>query len=378
VLRHGGERGEKLLENEETEIMLNPYYRAITVTDNEVYFTPGFRSSYSFNAIDDKELNLLGKLVEALRKPTTFKELSARLNVEGKNVQELKEIVSNLYKSGVVCQPSENPTILYYRMHYDQVPSLAQKKITVIGAGPLGSRVISSLLKMNVGVLKVLDGRKIKDLPREKALFPYIGVENPEGTSYIELLEHAVGSSQDVKERLSFQDIKLNDIQKSANVVEGSDLTIVALENYQPTFFQQVNTMNLEKRLTTLFSFVDGNFGVIGPFVIPNETPCYLCVEQAYEASVLQSSTFFSVKEYMKENERTDKHVVLSGIPPLFDIVSGYVVDNVVRFLIGDVPSAMNRILYVDFETLTMDIQDALRNPRCPACSRLRPPHKVY
>ncbi|MCC6054398.1 MAG: TOMM precursor leader peptide-binding protein [Thermosphaera sp.] len=360
-------------------LFISPFYKAIIVDPNEVYFTPGFRSAFSFSLRDDKETNILSKLINLLQTPHTFDEICKKLNIPPTRELELERVLQALYERGVLSSVEENPFFMYYKIQLKLEESkIRNKRVMVIGAGPLGSRIILSLAKMDLEKLIVLDDRRIRDPRIEGFLFPYL--DHPEKeTSYIQLLKsHVTRDLGNNIEYIEYKEGMLVDEKHLGKVIPEANLVIVAYESYRPYLFHIVNELCVEKKIPVFFVFVEGNVGVIGPFVIPRETACYSCVEISYDSIWGRSTIYRAYREHIKDLEERGEEIPLSGIPPLYDIVSGIAIDNVVRFIMDATPLLIGRLIFIEHEAFMISVEDALKNPRCPVCSNISTPRKSY
>jgi len=360
--------------SDDDEILLNPNYRVVKVDPNEIYITHGLRSVYSYAVIDDRKLGVLGKIIDMLKQPISVQELLSKLELSADDKQYIKSFINNLYEMGVICKADSDTITAYYRVHYENVPDLTTKDICIIGCGPLGIRIISTLLALRFKSINVFDDRMFLDSEVEKSQFPlYIRRYLLSCRNYSDIIKNFIKDYEEYKTHIKVIDATNED--SLLEVAKSSEIIVVTAEYYRPKLFNDVNELAHRNGFKLLYGFIDGSIGCVGPLVIPKETACYMCFENAFEACSVYRENFITFKHQMMihESERT---YYISQVTPLYDIISGFIIDNLIRFLIGDTLPLLNRVLFLNFESLEIEIQDFLKNPRCPVCSSLKPAHR--
>jgi thiazole/oxazole-forming peptide maturase SagC family component len=360
--------------SDDDEIVLNPNYRAIKVDPNEVYITHGLRSVYSYVVMDDRKLGVLGKIIDMLKQPISVQELLSKLKLSADDTQYIKNFINDLYEMGIISKANENTVTAYYRVHYEDVPDLTTKDLCIIGSGPLGIRIISTLLALGFRSINVFDDRIFLDSKVEKSQFPlYIKRYLSSCRNYSDIVKNFIKDYEEYKTHVKIHDAINED--SLVDVAKSSEITVVTAEYYRPKLFNDLNELAHRNEFRLLYGFIDGSIGVVGPLVIPKETACYMCFENAFEACMHHREDFITLKHQMMLHE-SEQAYYISQVTPLYDILSGFIIDNLIRFLIGDALPLLNRVLFLNFESLEIEIQDFLKNPRCPVCSSLKPAHR--
>ncbi|MEW6456779.1 MAG: hypothetical protein AB1410_08735 [Acidobacteriota bacterium] len=370
MIKIGRERRSELRDDD--KIRWNPYYRIVKLTPDEIYITHGLRSVYSFSIVDNKELHVIGKMTDMLQSSVSLKDLVNNLNLSSKHIPYINETIESFYKKGIIVR--ENECFLpYYQVHYKTLPTLSNANIGLIGAGFIGMRVVQNILSMQVGKsIMIADDRKISNKEIESKNFLFFLMDGACGdrSNYIHILAKYLQRFETLGDKVEIQYFNVLDEQTLKNILRSSDITIIGMERYHPRLFSEINLLAHEEKASILYSFVDGSLGIVGPLVIPGETACYTCMEASLESSMTNPFAFTTFKTFMEKQEEYGENQSLSGIPPLYDIVSGFVVDSFIRFFLsGDSVPIINRALIIDFESLEMDLQDILKIPGCPACS---------
>ncbi len=363
---------EKINNNLESKekIRWNPYYKIIKVSSDELYITHGLRSVFSFSVLDKLGLGVLDKVADLLQSFISMEELIEKIKIRKENENYLIDLLSSLYKNGVVQKEKETLNFCY-SVYYENSEGISGKKIGVVGSGPLSIRNILSIMSLEVKKINILLSEKRNKEVDKKALPILLKDYLEQSENYINSLKKFF-DDKGLEEKIGMiSEFHKENLKK---ILEVSDVILVSFENYFPSFLYEINSLAHEIRKPVLFSFIDGGLGVLGPLVTPGETACFTCFANALEASILHPSYYIPYKSYMEKKEGTFD-IAISGAPPIYDIMSGFTLDSLIRFLMDPISSpVLNRVILLNFESLEIDIQDLLKNPYCPICSKLEPP----
>ena len=149
---------------------------------------------------------------------------------------------------------------------------LAEKTVTVVGCGALGSHIASHLVRAGVGRLILADRDFVEwhNLPRQ-ALYSEADAEAgvPKAVaaarrlrqinSQIEIEEHVIDVSADTVEEL----------------IEGSDLVLDGADNFEVRYL--INEACVKHGIPWVYGGVLGTYGLVAP-IMPGETPCLRCL----------------------------------------------------------------------------------------------------
>jgi thiazole/oxazole-forming peptide maturase SagC family component len=152
-----------------------------------------------------------------------------------------------------------------------------------------------------------------------------------------------------------------------------SDFVVLALETYSPTVLHALNESAINTRTRWLSVYFDGSEAVIGPTYVPGETCCYHEFETQAQASLRYKAEYLVFKEFLRDTAVDTEPLVL---PPYASVAAGFAVTSVVRSLLNGQTFTSGRAMRINFETLSIDMQDVLRLPRCPACGGARPTYR--
>jgi bacteriocin biosynthesis cyclodehydratase domain-containing protein len=153
--------------------------------------------------------------------------------------------------------------------------------------------------------------------------------------------------------------------------LKAATVAVVVADTFAPTLLHAANAAAIETRIPWISAYVDGSEAVVGPTYVPGETCCYYEFEMQTEASTTMIHEVLLLKE------------AAGGAPqpvPMMsthlDVAGGLAVDSTLRFLITGTAPTVGRAIRFHFERATVDHQDVLRLPRCPACGPTRAPYR--
>ncbi|MCI0391368.1 MAG: TOMM precursor leader peptide-binding protein [Acidobacteria bacterium] len=250
---------------------------------------------------------------------------------------------------------------------------LKQARVTVIGGGRLGSVVASNLLGSGVGHLRVIDSRPVEDHDvgavyaredlggaRADVIVSRLGHINP----FVELTGAAtrLETGEDVSEAIG-----------------ACDFVVVCEDDPAVKVFELANEVCLQKKIPWLGVSLSRLQGMIGPMVIPGETPCYRCYKLRERSNAAHVNDYISFEDYLRNNPG---HSVRQGSLRPFDSIIGSLAALDVVYALTNLadPKSLGNLLIVDLLNLELESHPILRLPRCPSCSpaRNKPKRKIY
>jgi bacteriocin biosynthesis cyclodehydratase domain-containing protein len=283
-----------------------------------VQYGTRFRPSELFR--DDELTGLLGTLVDSLRSgPVRVMSLVAAVAPQLR--EEARRVVADLVERGFLTDVGRDLVTQYLAYTFEGSRDAGEQPVTVIGAGPLGARIASSLASHPVGRIELL-------------------------------AERAPG------------------VDAIRSAVDGTALTVVALERTDLRLAHLVNRVCLELRRPWLHAGMDGNRGLIGPLFVPPYTACF---NDYWTLVAATTPSPAMANAYRRRTSSREDNDLPSGPPVFADIVAGHAVLAVLHFLLRDTSFAVGRQVVVDFDSLRIDVEDVLKLPRCPVCGTDRP-----
>lgn len=132
-----------------------------------------------------------------------------------------------------------------------------------------------------------------------------------------------------------------------------AEVVAYCAESYRPDRLDAFNRAALETGTPLAVAHCLGVDGFVGPTVIPGETSCATCFRERLDGVAALA--------------RADP----VSVPPYGRVLAGYLAVDVLHRLAYGVGFTAGRVVRFDFRTLSVEAEDVLRVPDCPACSRV-------
>jgi bacteriocin biosynthesis cyclodehydratase domain-containing protein len=329
------------------QLMVNPYLRVAICGGDEVMIKHGSRSRFSQVVRDDGRTKLLGRIMRALYEPSTLRELEHREVFRADERPVAQQLLRYLVEQQIVISPDAYLPHVYLSMRYGAGKSskLEEKTVGILGAGALASRVVHELGTFRLGGYALLDDRI--DAASVRA-----DIEGTSGAP-VSLVEGAMHDSAALTELFS-----------------RVDFVVAAIDGFSPSTLHAVNRAAIASMKPWLSAYLDGSEGVVGPLYVPGETLCYTEFEIQNEAATGLRDEFLTHKEALAQ-ANGDARSTLT-LSPFVSVVSGWAATAALSFLGSGQCFLAGRSLRLDFERFSVDYQELLKLPRCPACAGLR------
>ncbi|MDY7094226.1 MAG: TOMM precursor leader peptide-binding protein [Acidobacteriota bacterium] len=353
-------------------VVRNPYVTIVHCGDDEVVVKHGSRSKFTKNVRDEGRTKLLGRILRNVHSPASLSELHQQGVLKENELEDSANLVEYLRGEGVLIGAQEDVTRVYLRSVFGQDSPLAERTVGLVGVGYLGSRIACQLSQMGVGTLIALDDRKVQKPELEKRYFDLLPGALEEGTAYTEVLgQHLDALGFGTYEGL---DADFTDEKALDDLLRRCDFVVVCLEVFSPSTLHRVNSVAIEAEKPWASVYIDGSEAMVGPIYVPGESCCY------NEFEIQQEATLGSMKDdYLVFKESLNGHEVNSSqfvLPPYLSTASGIAAMGILRFLLSGRSFLVGRTNRVDFERLSIDFEEVLRLPRCPACGPNRPGYR--
>ena len=236
-------------------------------------------------------------------------------------------------------------------------------QVVVIGGGVVGSYALTSLADAGVGTLRILDSTTIErnnlagnallrpeDLnrPRADALRERISQRNPH------IKVEGLAANPDAKDELK-------------EVFRKSDLALVCLDSPAPAILDAVNAAALETNTRWTIAQIYSGMGLVGPTVIPNQSPCYKCYEMRRNVNLNNYEETMQYESRLREMPGIRNECIAPA--PLAALVASFLAVEALRLVSrASYPQLVGRVLYLSFFGTDFSEHHLLRFPRCPAC----------
>ena len=352
-------------------LMVNPHLRIVQCGNDELLVKHGFRSRFSTLLRDDCRTGVLAVLLRAFREPSTLTDLESAGCISAARLADASSVVEQLVSQKVLIRPTEYLPRVYMSMRFgDQAAAaLEPARVGIVGCGYLGMRVARELATARVNRILVLDDRVA--CREDAAYFDCAARLAKPGTAFVQIVVRTL-------EDMGYANASpvlgpLHDDACLTSVFDQSGFVVVALERFSPTVLHAANRIAIAARRPWMSVYFDGSEAVIGPVYVPGDTACYNEFEIQNEACVARQDDYHVYKESLTVGSAGDSRLPDPVLPPFLAVASGWATTAALSFLAGGKSFLLERAVHVDFERATIDRQNILRLPRCPACAPLRP-----
>jgi len=260
---------------------------------------------------------------------------------------------------GILADAASSPIEQYLHYTLTGETPLATRRVSIVGAGPVGARIAHGLAQHGLGGITLLDDRATNALWYAFQPFARNGAEDHRRSDQV--LSDTLAGTETVVQALDAQ-LDLRGLQAA---VETADLTVLALEEHNLQLAHLLNRVCLKANKPWMIASTDGNLGLAGPLFLPRETACYNCYAALAEAATISREMGRRIRQQVIARGAGS---FFPGLPVFADIVAGYATLAAVHFLLGKQAFLTGRVLTVNFDRMLVQIEDVLRLPRCPVC----------
>ena len=255
----------------------------------------------------------------------------------------------------------------FHEMNWDAAEvqeRLLRATVTLVGLGGVGASAALSLAAAQVGNLRVIDPHPVA--ATDPYLSPVFSLDD-QGAPRVEVLRRKIaGLSPAVRVQASSD--TLDSDAAVLEGIQGSDFVLCTVDAGLAGVFYRLNRACLNARIRWTSCAVSGFEGVLGPTVHPFETPCYLCYKMRAVACAENPEDDFAFQRFLDRRKQDDsgrRENLVFGVSTMGNLLGL----EALKELTGLVPpSALGRIVVLDFVELTSKKHLVLRKPWCPAC----------
>lgn len=327
---------------------------AIVLSADEVLIQFGSRSHPSELLRDGDLSGAIGLIFVRLnQRPATVTDLLEELREQDR--AGAAALISDLLARGILAETRFHAVEQYTRYTFDAHQPLSAPRVSIIGTGPLGTRIAHNLARQNVARMVLLDDRPSNAV--REAFMP-AGVQCVAPGTRADLAAHSVlEQAECLEHRLDAAGIEA--------AIATADFTVLALEQVDLRTAHLVNRFSIRAQKPWLHLVIDGNVGVIGPLFQPPDTACYNDYRTLVAAAAPHALMARKHREYLV---RRGAGTFFAGLPAYADVVAGHASVAATHFLLRQSCFAMGRVMMVDFEHMEIDVEDVFKLPRCPVC----------
>jgi bacteriocin biosynthesis cyclodehydratase domain-containing protein len=334
----------------------------VLLSDDELLVQFGTRSRPSELFRDADLTGLLRRTIGRLpdEGPILLTELISSVPEDQRS--DAVALMNELLDRGIVTDLDCSPVEQYLNYTLTGTSALARQSVSIIGAGPIGARIAHSLLQHGVGRVVLLDDRKADQL--SSSFMPLGLTPSKAQNGYASYAVRDWLSGARCSGAVECLEAGMDSVGVEASV-EKSELTVLALEGPDLRLAHLVNRFCVRERKPWMLASIDGNFGLVGPLFVPIHTACYNDYRALAFAATPSVTMARKHRQHLLSRQRGS---FFPGLPSYAEIVAGHSTVAAVHFLLRDTCFAVGRVLVIDFDTMTIDIENVLKLPRCPVC----------
>ena len=232
--------------------------------------------------------------------------------------------------------------IMLEEIGYVGMEKLKDTKICVVGAGGIGNPVLAQLVGMGIGEIRIVDRDviEISNLHRQ-----HLYTDADIGKVKVEA---ALERLQKMNPSVKIEAIPISVTKFTAEkIIKGYDIVIDALDSIDARY--ALNDACLRLGIPFIYA---GALGMVGSVctILPNQSACLRCIFPELSEDEMPTCSTEGVH------------------PSILYLVSGIQVSEAVKIAIGQQPSLVNKLLYVDLNDLVFDKIQMNRHDECPSC----------
>lgn len=233
----------------------------------------------------------------------------------------------------------------------DDMKSIMNTIITVVGAGGLGSPALRLLTALGFGKIRIID-RDIVELSniQRQTIYNTQDIGEPK-------VEAAVENLKMVNPNVEFEPLCVSIGEENAiDLLRGTDIILDGLDSFKAR--RAVNRASQILGIPYIFAGAVEYYANLSTFV-PGKTGCLNCVMGSAE-------------------DNPDNTCAQVGVTPtVLSLAAAVEVNEAIRLAIGHEPILGNRLMTIDSGSLTFDFFDIGKSEECPICSKSEPASAV-
>ncbi len=250
---------------------------------------------------------------------------------------------------------------LYHELGFEQKDvqkHLANARIAVFGLGGSGLVAATNLATAGIGFLRLCDDNFLMMSDRVNKIGAFQSVQ---AAQQIEAIAE-VTQTEIVTDPLT-DDATVNAL------LDDVDLVIVATDAVSVNLAYRLNRLCLKMQRPLLPGGAVGVEGNIGPLVLFQDSPCYLCYRMRSMSCAKLPEAELAIEQFL-DRERRSQPRLRESLPIGQMLVGSYLALEAVKMLLG-LPIATNgKLLHLDLLGTKLTHNVVLKKPGCPHCSQ--------
>ncbi|HEY7507272.1 MAG TPA: ThiF family adenylyltransferase, partial [Nitrososphaera sp.] len=232
--------------------------------------------------------------------------------------------------------------VMLEEIGFEGMEKIRSAKVCVVGAGGIGNPVITQLVAMGIGSLRIVDRDVIEvtNLHRQ-----HLYTDDDIGRVKVEA---AAERLRKLNPGVQIEAVPTSVTKFTAeSIVKGFDVVVDALDSVDARY--ALNDACIKNNIPLIYA---GAIGVTGSVstILPNKSACLRCM-------------------FPELNEDEMPACSTEGVhPSILYLVAGIQVSEAVKIIKGEEPTLVNKLLYIDLGQLSFDKVQMHRQQECPSC----------
>jgi thiazole/oxazole-forming peptide maturase SagC family component len=335
----------------------------VTISADEVLIQFGTRSTPSELIRDTELTGLLGRLFARVEDaPTRIADLLEGMTETERNTAT--RLLGDLVGRGYLSTPDRSPFQQYIAYAFGGRTDIDKCRVALVGAGPVGARIASTLLRHGLGHLDILDDRIVDELWAADW-----GLNSPANDIVGKPAHQVLAQQLPTNGRTSVEAPDLTcDQDGIQQAVDACDFVILAFEQLNFRLAHLVNRCAIRRHRPWIMAMLDGDCARIGPLFLPPNTACFSDFEALSRAATPSSAMARVHRRFLLDRRAAS---FFPGLPVYADMAAAYASIAVLHYLIRGSSFAVGRTLSLDFASMKLEIEDVIKLPRCPVCGKV-------
>jgi molybdopterin/thiamine biosynthesis adenylyltransferase/molybdopterin converting factor small subunit len=232
--------------------------------------------------------------------------------------------------------------IMLEEIGYAGMEKIKDAKICVVGTGGIGNPVVAQLVGMGVGKIRIVDRDvvEVSNLHRQ-----HLYDESDVGKVKVEA---ALERLQKMNSSVDIEAVPISVTQFTADsVIKDCDIVIDALDSIDARY--ALNDSCLKLGIPFIYA---GALGMVGSVctILPYKSACLRCIFPELSEDEMPTCSTEGVH------------------PSILYLVAGVQVSEAIKIIVGQQPSLVNKLLYIDLNELVFDKIQMFRHTECISC----------
>ncbi|WP_049928868.1 TOMM precursor leader peptide-binding protein [Halopiger goleimassiliensis] len=309
---------------------INPIFVPLKISDNEIEFRVGPFAGAKHTIKDSDEEGTIAELLEYIDGRSTVSEILDQFDEEHR--EEIRSVVATLLEKKALIDVSDrDPNSLWSystladRVSDEELDRLRTATVGVVTRGRIGAMVAADLAETGVDRVQLLD---VDDDRR----------------GIVESIDGVVTHTDTVD-----------------SLVSNVEYVVYADNTPGMDFAKRVNERAVETDTPLTVGHVLGIEAIVGPTIVPGQTPCLSCLLERWRMNQTASENYQAFIESVPDQQRVH-------LPSHSRIVGGLVAKEATTQLLTGHGYVVGRTLDIDLVSMNMETNEIMKMPRCDVC----------